>query len=152
LIASLSVSFKTDPNSKSRAFQGARSDWITAFRPFHKNGQEQHPSLSIHAGKGHFKTYVELGAKAGVIVLTNTNDSNPADFAQKLNFSLGKAVGNAGNKAQAPNWDPAWENFAGLYRTQGRDQQVVVMNKKADAEHARCPLFRHAHSAGAIGR
>ena len=66
----------------------------------------------------------------GVIVLTNTNDSNPADIAQQVMATVGQAVAKAAAaKPVTVAWDPAWERFAGLYRGRGGDQQVVLLNK-----------------------
>jgi CubicO group peptidase (beta-lactamase class C family) len=77
------------------------------------------------------QTLVLLGDKVGVIVLTNTNDSNPVDIAQQLMATVGEAVAKAA-KPKPPTlaWDPAWERFAGLYRGRWGDRQVVLLNKK----------------------
>ncbi len=67
----------------------------------------------------------------GVIVLTNTNDSNPADIANQLMATVGQAVAKATAAKPAPvAWDPAWERFVGLYRSRWGDQHVVLLNKK----------------------
>ena len=80
------------------------------------------------------QTLIQLDDKVGVIVLTNTNDSNPSDIAQQLMASVGQATAKAANSASAKpatiEWDPAWERFAGLYRGRNGDQQVVLLNKK----------------------
>ena len=76
-------------------------------------------------------TLIQLNSKVGVIVLTNTNDSNPADIARQLMNTVGDAVAKA--TATAPDvvaWDSAWERFAGLYRSIGGDRQVVLLNKR----------------------
>jgi D-alanyl-D-alanine carboxypeptidase len=77
------------------------------------------------------QTLIQLDDKVGVIVLTNTNDSNPSDIAQQLMNSVGQAAAKAGasKPAEIP-WDSAWERFAGLYRGRGGDTQVVLLNKK----------------------
>ncbi|HEY2678392.1 MAG TPA: serine hydrolase domain-containing protein [Steroidobacteraceae bacterium] len=77
------------------------------------------------------QTLIQLDEKVGVIVLTNTNDSYPADIALQLMNSVGQAVAKAAatKPAEIP-WDPAWERFAGLYRGRGGDRQVVLLNKK----------------------
>lgn len=77
------------------------------------------------------RTLIQLGDKVGVIVLTNTNDSDPGVIAQQLMQTVGAAVA----KAAAPKptvvaWDPAWARFAGLYRGVFGDQQVVLLNEK----------------------
>jgi CubicO group peptidase (beta-lactamase class C family) len=77
------------------------------------------------------QTLIQLDDKVGVIVLTNTNDSYPADIAQQLMASVGQAVARAAmTKPAVVAWDPAWERFAGLYRSRWGDQQVVILNKQ----------------------
>ncbi len=77
------------------------------------------------------QTLIQLDDKVGVIVLTNTNDSNPSDIAQILMNSVGQAVAKAANaKPGAVAWDSAWERFAGLYRGRNGDLAVVLLNKK----------------------
>jgi D-alanyl-D-alanine carboxypeptidase len=77
------------------------------------------------------QTLIQLDDKVGVIVLTNTDDSNPADIAQQLMASVGQATAKAAMAKPLPvAWDPAWEHFAGLYRGRFGDQQVVLLDKK----------------------
>jgi D-alanyl-D-alanine carboxypeptidase len=77
------------------------------------------------------QTLIQLDDRVGVIVLTNTNDSNPADIARKLMATVGEAVAKASApKPPAVTWDPAWARFAGLYRGRGGDSHVVLLNKK----------------------
>ena len=77
------------------------------------------------------QTLIQLDDKVGVIVLTNTNDSNPADIAQQLMATVGQAAAKAAMAKPVPvAWDPAWERFTGLYRGRLGDQQVVLLNKK----------------------
>jgi D-alanyl-D-alanine carboxypeptidase len=77
------------------------------------------------------QTQIQLDDRIGVIVLTNTNDSNVGDIARELIVTVGAAVAKASApKSVAAAWDPAWERFAGLYRGQWGDNQVVVLNKK----------------------
>ena len=76
-------------------------------------------------------TSIQLDDKIGVIVLTNTNDSNAGEIARQLMATVGQAVA----KAAAPRpvtvaWDPAWARFAGLYRGQGGDAHVVLLNQR----------------------
>ena len=76
-------------------------------------------------------TLIQLDDKVGVIVLTNTNDSDPGDIARQLMRSVGAAVAKA--TAVAPvvvAWDPAWARFAGLYRGRGGDSQVILLNQR----------------------
>ena len=77
------------------------------------------------------QTQIQLDDKVGVIVLTNTNDSNVGDIARQLAVTVGAAVAKAGApKPVEVAWDPAWERFAGLYRAPWGDVQVVALNKK----------------------
>ena len=76
-------------------------------------------------------TTIQLDSEVGVIVLTNTNDSNPAQIAQQLMETVGHAVAEA--TAVQPDvavWDPAWERFAGVYRSRGGETRVLVMNER----------------------
>ena len=76
-------------------------------------------------------TLIQLDSKVGVIVLTNTNDSNPGDMARQLMDTVGEAVAEATATEPAEvTWDPAWERFAGLYRSIGGDTQVVLLNER----------------------
>jgi CubicO group peptidase (beta-lactamase class C family) len=79
------------------------------------------------------ETLIQLDDKVGVIVLTNTNDSNPFDIARELMATVGKAVVTAAApppKAVAVAWDSSWARFAGLYRGRGGDSHVVLLNKR----------------------
>lgn len=71
-------------------------------------------------------TRSQLDDRVGVIVLTNTNDSNPGDIANQLLATVGDAVAKAA-RASAPAmlWDPAWARFAGQYR--GGDDGVTIV-------------------------
>ncbi len=76
-------------------------------------------------------TLIQLEDKVGVIVLTNTNDSNPSDIARQLMATVGQAVAKASEpKPKTVTWDPTWARFAGLYRGRGGDSHVVLLNKK----------------------
>ena len=76
-------------------------------------------------------TLIQLDSKVGVIVLTNTNDSNPGDMARQLMDTVGEAVAEATATEPAEvTWNPAWERFAGLYRSIGGDTQVVLLNER----------------------
>jgi len=69
--------------------------------------------------------------KVGVIVLTNTNDSNPNDIAMQLMSTVGEAVAKAtAVEPKVVAWDPSWGRFAGLYRGRGGDSQVVLLNQR----------------------
>ena len=77
-------------------------------------------------------TRVQLDDKVGVIVLTNTNDSNPGDIANQLMATVGAAVAKAAKPKLTPAWDPAWARFAGKYRSRYDlgITQVVLMNRQ----------------------
>lgn len=76
-------------------------------------------------------TLLQPEDKVGVIVLTNTNDSNPGDIARQLIATVGVAVAKvAMPKPATVAWDDAWARFAGLYRGTGGDSHVVLLNKK----------------------
>jgi hypothetical protein len=77
------------------------------------------------------QTLFQVTDKIGVIVLTNTNDSNPLQIAEQLIATVGAAVAKA-TTARTPTvaWDPTWARFAGWYRNAMGDQRVVLMNDK----------------------
>jgi hypothetical protein len=77
------------------------------------------------------QTLAQIDDKVGVIVLTNTNDSGPADIARQLITTVGDAVAKVAKPATPPQWDDAWGRFAGLYRS-GDDSitQVVLLNRQ----------------------
>jgi len=76
-------------------------------------------------------TTIQLDSKVGVIVLTNTNDSNPSQIAEQLMSTVGAAVADATEpKPDAVTWDPAWERFAGAYRSVWGETRVLVMNER----------------------
>jgi CubicO group peptidase (beta-lactamase class C family) len=77
------------------------------------------------------QTLIQLDSKVGVVVLTNTNDSNPFDIAVQLMTTVGEAVAKAtAVEATVVAWDPAWARFAGLYRGRGGDSQVILLNRR----------------------
>lgn len=76
-------------------------------------------------------TMIHLDSKVGVIVLTNTNDSNPSHIAEQLMKTVGEAVAEATKPApETVAWDPAWERFAGTYLSRGGETRVLVMNER----------------------
>jgi CubicO group peptidase (beta-lactamase class C family) len=76
-------------------------------------------------------TTIQLDSRVGVIVLTNTNDSNPAQIGEELMSTVGEAVAEVTAVANdGVAWDPAWERFAGVYRTRGGVTRVLVMNRR----------------------
>jgi D-alanyl-D-alanine carboxypeptidase len=77
------------------------------------------------------QTLIDLDARVGVIVLTNSGDSDPNAIALQLMKSVGEAVGKASAaKPTLVAWDPQWARFAGLYRARGGDSQVVLLNDR----------------------
>ena len=77
------------------------------------------------------QTLIQLDDKVGVIVLTNTNDSNPNDIARQLMATVGAAVTKASAaKPKVVAWDPSWSRFVGLYRGVFGDSQVVLLNQR----------------------
>jgi D-alanyl-D-alanine carboxypeptidase len=77
------------------------------------------------------QTLIQLDSRVAVIVLTNTNDSNPGEIARQLMNTVGDAVAKV--SAQKPKtlaWDPSWARYAGLYRGRGGDSQVVLLNQR----------------------
>jgi D-alanyl-D-alanine carboxypeptidase len=95
-----------------------------------------HDKLYVGHGGSYFgyktQTYMQIEPKVGVIVLTNGDDSNPAEIAQHLMESVGEAVAKAGS-APAKNvpWDPSWSRFSGKYRSRiGGEVEVIELNQK----------------------
>jgi D-alanyl-D-alanine carboxypeptidase len=74
------------------------------------------------------QTLIQLDDKVGVIVLSNGDDSNPAEIAQHLMQIVGTAVAKAVPAKPAAAWDPAWSRFVGLYRGDFGDTAVVELN------------------------
>ena len=77
------------------------------------------------------QTLIQLDSRVGVIVLTNTNDSNPGDIATQLMSTVGDAVVTAtAVKPSVVAWDPSWARFAGLYRGAGGDSQIILLDQR----------------------
>ena len=76
-------------------------------------------------------TTIQLDDQVGVVVLTNTNDSNPGHIARQLMTTVGEAVAEV-TKAPAATvaWDPSWARFAGLYRSTWGDTQVILLDDR----------------------
>ncbi len=76
-------------------------------------------------------TLIQLDDRVAVIVLTNTNDSDPGDIARQLMNTVGQAVAKAtAKKPTVVAWDPSWARFAGLYRGAWGDQQIVALKDR----------------------
>lgn len=77
------------------------------------------------------QTFFQLDDKVGVVVLTNTTDSDVGQMAQQLIMSVGAAIAKAATSAKpAVAWDPSWARFAGSYRNSWGDLQVVLLNNQ----------------------
>ena len=76
------------------------------------------------------QTWIQLDSKIGVIVLTNTNDSNPSDIAMQLMNTVGDAVA----KAPAPKARGRVGPLLGTVRRsvsrRWGDQQVLALKDK----------------------
>ena len=99
--------------------------------------QRRDGTLYIGHGGGYpgytTNTTIQLDSKVGVIVLTNTNDSNPSQIAEQLMNTVGSAVAQATKVVpDTVAWDPSWARFAGLYRRPGGGgvSQVVLLNER----------------------
>lgn len=78
------------------------------------------------------QTLAQLDDKIGVIVLTNTNDSDPTDIAQQLITTVGEAIAKVAKPHMTAVWNDGWAHFAGLYRKPYDDSvdQVVLLDKQ----------------------
>ena len=76
------------------------------------------------------RTVFQLNDKLGIIVLSNSGDADREGIVNQLIATVGQAVVKAAATAPAVVWDPAWERFAGIYRSPSIDSQVVVLNKR----------------------
>jgi D-alanyl-D-alanine carboxypeptidase len=76
------------------------------------------------------RTVFQLNDKVGVIVLSNSGDADREGIVNQLIATVGQAVVKAAAKTPVVVWEPAWERFAGIYRSRGSDSQVVVLNMR----------------------
>jgi D-alanyl-D-alanine carboxypeptidase len=77
------------------------------------------------------QTLIQLDGKVGVIVLANGDDAVPNNIAMHLMETVGEAVAKAAAPPSKPvTWDPSWSRFAGLYRGEGSDTEVVELNQR----------------------
>jgi CubicO group peptidase (beta-lactamase class C family) len=77
------------------------------------------------------RTTIQLDDRVGVIVLTNSADSDVGNIAAQLMASVGTAV--AKRIRPEPTvvaWDPNWARFAGKYRARGGDSEVVLLHEE----------------------
>lgn len=73
------------------------------------------------------QTLFQPTEKWGVIVLTNTTDSEPGEIARQLIAAVGPIFAKAAPKPAGPAWDPAWARFQGLYRSASSDMRVILL-------------------------
>lgn len=81
------------------------------------------------------QTLIQLDDKVGVVVLTNTQDSDPGDIARQAMAAFGPGIAKASgarasgdSAAQRLAFDAAWARFQGVYRGRSNDTAVVLMN------------------------
>jgi CubicO group peptidase (beta-lactamase class C family) len=98
------------------------------------------------------QTYMQIEPKVGVIVLTNADDSNPANIALHLMQSVGEAVAKASHVApKTLTWDPSWSRFAGTYRSRMGQTVVVEMNRRFVTFDPSAPFPEHPNRLEPIG-
>jgi CubicO group peptidase (beta-lactamase class C family) len=98
------------------------------------------------------QTLIQLDDKVGVIVLTNTHDSNPGDIANQLMATVGQAVAAASKTKPATiAWNPAWARFAGLYRGRWGDKQLILLNERLAIITPNAPNLDNPASLDPIG-
>lgn len=67
--------------------------------------------------------------KVAVVVLTNADDGRPGAFVKKAMDWVAPAIAKAAAPpAQAPQPDPEWSRYVGVYRSIWGDSQVLVMD------------------------
>jgi CubicO group peptidase (beta-lactamase class C family) len=76
------------------------------------------------------QTLFQPAEKFGVIVLTNTQDSEPAEIARQLIAAVGPVLAKAASAPPAVQWDPAWARFQGVYRNRSNDISIVMLNNR----------------------
>jgi CubicO group peptidase (beta-lactamase class C family) len=110
-------------------------DWSSGFGLGFGNMRIKDRTFQGHGGGypgNTTQTLFQLDDRFGVIVLTNTNDSDPAEIARQLITAVGPVMAKAAAEARADEvaWDPAWARFQGVYRNRWNDTAVVLMNEK----------------------
>ncbi|MGL6043597.1 MAG: serine hydrolase domain-containing protein, partial [Sandaracinobacteroides sp.] len=76
------------------------------------------------------QTLFQPADRFGVIVLTNTQDSEPGEIARQLIAAVGPVIAKAVPKPATVAWDPAWARFEGVYRNRSNDLAVVLLNDR----------------------
>lgn len=85
------------------------------------------------------QTLFQPGEKFGVIVLTNTADSDPGEIARQLIAAIGPVLTKAAPKPTAVAWDPGWARFQGVYRNRFNDITIVLLNNRLVALPSNAP-------------
>lgn len=77
-----------------------------------------------------YRTLLQLcpADRVGVIVLTNADDGNPQQFADKAFQWVAPAVARAVGTSAAATPPAGWERYAGRYRSPWGDAQVLVVD------------------------
>jgi D-alanyl-D-alanine carboxypeptidase len=76
------------------------------------------------------QTLFQPGDRFGVIVLTNTNDSDPGEIARQLIAAVGPVFAKAAVKPVGVAWDPGWARFQGVYRNRSNDISIILLNDR----------------------
>jgi CubicO group peptidase (beta-lactamase class C family) len=85
------------------------------------------------------QTLFQPGEKWGVIVLTNTNDSDPGQIARQLIEAVGPLFAKAAAPPAGVAWDPGWARFQGVYRNRSNDISIVLLNGRLVALSSTAP-------------
>jgi CubicO group peptidase (beta-lactamase class C family) len=85
------------------------------------------------------QTLFQPAEKWGVIVLTNTTDSESGQIARQLIEAVGPVFAKAAVKPGAVAWDPSWARFQGVYRNRSNDITIVLMNGRLVALSSTAP-------------
>ena len=143
----VSAQFRTGQRGGNRILNGGSLREMHRVRSLENNwltgngigfaGRRQNNRVWLGHGGGYpgytTQTLFNLESKVGVIVLTNTNDSNPNDIANQLINTVGEAVIRAAaDRPKQVAWDPSWARFAGRYRSPrgGGVTEIVLLNNK----------------------
>lgn len=99
------------------------------------------------------QTLFQPGEKFGVIVLTNSGDSEVGEIARQLIAAVGPAAVKA-SAAMLPAkvaWDPAWARFEGVYRSRSNDMSIVLQNDRLVALASTAPGIEAAVKLEPLG-
>ena len=81
-------------------------------------------------------TTIQLDSKVGVIVLTNTNDSNPSQIAGELMNTVGEAVAEAtAAQSEQVGWDPGVGALRRRLRPRGPRHHEGPRHERASCDH-----------------